>query len=523
MRRARPLRFYLYTEKGTDIKYFHCPITNEVVWRPPQDAEIFDPITCKKIYFDVTQITIPEKISKPPVVTDFEFIPSNSANRKSSLPNLIQNFNIDIQKTRKSTLVRLGCPNNPGNASSSSDSLPFYFPSSIKKDLLSIDIRKFATENFNTRFRGGFFSKKEIAPDELLVYDMDTSILPILKATPQLLQNKCVEMFNFIVNYCKQLPKFLPSHFVQQLFSELTLVDETYVYLLKLLRNNPNTDHIPKIWELILVISTFFPPSASIQPVVKHIIAENAMGTKAGINTIAKIAYIRLTARIESQEIFPMQPVHWIDLIPTHVSQDNFIFGAPLLELVFSQRRSSPKCTIPLFMHRYIHEMWKAGIQKMEGVFRFPGNKVQMDLMVEEINTGRDSYKDAEIMDMASVFKRWLAEIPDPIVPMAKYNKLKEAIKNKKIIEFVETLPKVNHDTLGYLTGFLKEFVKFESETKMGILQCGMLFGANVVRCSANDVNELKLCATLGKDFMCELIEKWDTSFIYPLPVEFIT
>lgn len=521
MRRQHAVRYYIFSDAASGKKYFHNTVTNEITWCPPKDSLIIDPETLKTINFDFSTIENTSEIVASPSLQKYSVKRKSKIGfRKISLPNLPSTNALGTFKgNRKSTLIKLSSKDDLSPTSSSKP--PIYLPTQITQDSLSFDVRKFATENFNTRMRGSIFSKKEIPPDELLVYDTDSSVLPILKITPNTLQKQCIEIFKFIMDYCKQLPKAQPNVLVELIYKDKNLVDETFIYLLKFLHNNPNPENVLKVWDLILVVCTFFPPRPLIQPLVRHFIAKDALGTKSGINTVAKIAYIRLAARCDCNETFPMQPAKWINMIPTHPSVDTFVFGAPLLELVFAQRKTMPKCTIPLFMHRFLHELDNAGIEKMEGSFRLPGNKIQVDLMVDEINLGKESYRGAELNDLASVFKRWLADLPEPIIPMAMYNELVAACTNKTIMEFIEKLPKVNHDTLGYLVGFLQKFVKHADKTKMGTLQCAMIFGANVVRIVSDDPMIMKISTDYGKEFMTHLIENWDTSFIYPLPIEF--
>ena len=291
---------------------------------------------------------------------------------------------------------------------------------------------------------------------------------------------------------------------------------------MKFIKNNPSEQDTQKVWDIILTICTFFPPSPDYQPFIRHIVATEALGTKPTINNIAKIAYIRLAARCDCGEIFPQQPKNWTNLIPTHVVQDSFVFGAPLLELIYAQRRSSPKCTIPLFMHHFCNALFTAGAHKVEGTFRLPGNKIQIDLMIDAIHNGKNVFRNAELNDLASLFKRWLADLPAPIVPMSMYNQLVDALDNNTIMDFIQTLPKVNHDTLGYLIGFLQEFIKAAEVTKMGIVPVSMIFGADVVRIVSNDQMVLKNMTNNGKKFMEYLLQNWDVSFIYPLPLDFI-
>lgn len=527
MRRAKSPRFYVYRDKKTGERYFHNAVTNEITWSPPEKSIFIDPTTMEEIKIE-NKAPAPNNIEEIKLKKPDTFTSNPPKKHRNSINSCEQVAgalaNSKRRLTRKSTLlVTLNANNSNISSNLTSSNIPIYLPQDISKDSKEYDVRGFAVTHFNTRTKGSIFNKKEIPPDELLLYSTDSSVLPLLKTTPNNLKKKCEEIFNLVLEYCKQNPKAQPCVFVEILNKEHALIDETFIILLKLIRNNPSEDNTARVWDIILTICTFFPPSKTLQPLIRHVVAVEALGTKPSINSIAKIAYIRLAARCDCGEIFPMQPKNWTNLIPTHPVQDSFVFGAPLLELIYAQRRSSPKCTIPLFMHRFAHELFNAGCQKVEGTFRLPGNKVQIDLMVEEIHNGKEVFKDAELRDLASLFKRWLADLPEPIVPMSMYNQLVDALDKNTVMDFVETLPKVNHDTLGYLVGFLQEFVKAADVTLMGIVPVSMIFGANVVRIVSNDQMVMKTMTDNGRKFMEFLLKNWDVSFIYPLPLDFIT
>ena len=535
MRKTKQTRFYVFTERKSGKQYFHDPISNTVTYFPPEGAIFVDSLTNKEISIDIQKILTennPTPIAKVENNAEvYQNVVSSPPRRRQGRPERNQRTKSsaslsEMTSRRSSVLISLGSSGSitGSNLVSSNSSLPIYLPQEIVKDSQSFDVRSFAQSHFNKRTRGSIFSKKEIPPDELLVFDTDSSVLPILKSTPNALKKKCEEIFHLVFEYCKQSPKAQPSVFVDMIFKDKALIDETYIILMKLIRNNPSEDDTKKVWDIILVMCTFFPPGHDLQPFVRHVVASEALGTKPTINSIAKIAYLRLAARCDCGEIFPLQPKNWTNLIPTHIVQDSFVFGAPLLELIYAQRRSSPKCTIPLFMHHFCNALFAAGAHKVEGTFRLPGNKVQIDLMVEAIHNGKNVFNsNAELNDLASLFKRWLADLPAPIVPMSMYNQLVEALNNKTLMDFVDTLPKVNHDTLGYLVGFLQQFIKSVDVTKMGIIPVSMIFGANVVRIVSDNADVMKKMTDDGKKFMAYLLEKWDVSFIYPLPVDFLT
>ena len=456
MRKTKPQRFYVYKEKKTGKQYFHNPITNNVTYFPPEGSIFIDSSTLQEISIDYQAIKNQnnsnhiEELEKP---NDMLSNASSYQKRKRSRIDRRAHSSNSINRvlSRKSSILYSLASSNSIAASKIANSnlgLPIYLPQEITKDSENFDVRSFAQTYLNQRTCGSFFNKKEIPPDELLLYDIDLSVLRLLKKTPNSLKKKCDDIFNLVLDYCKQSPRAQPYVFVDMLFKDKILIDETYIILMKFIKNNPSEQDTQKVWDIILTICTFFPPSPDYQPFIRHIVATEALGTKPTINNIAKIAYIRLAARCDCGEIFPQQPKNWTNLIPTHVVQDSFVFGAPLLELIYAQRRSSPKCTIPLFMHHFCNALFTAGAHKVEGTFRLPGNKIQIDLMIDAIHNGKNVFRNAELNDLASLFKRWLADLPAPIVPMSMYNQLVDALDNNTIMDFIETLPKVNHDRL---------------------------------------------------------------------------
>lgn len=523
MRRNHVPRLYCYHDSQSGKDYFHNPVTNEITWMPPSNAIIIDPFTLTEKNLEQKTLNHEKSYENSEALAMMRNVKAR-ARKSISSEKIKYRASMTPRTERKSSLIMnlKGFPGSTGNFDKFPEDIPFYLPKEIARDKCPYDVRHFATEQFNTRMKGSIFSKKTIAPDNLLQFSTDPSILPILKRTPEKLAKKCVEIFNIILDYCKQRPNALPSNLVKLIRTDNSLIDETYIILIKMITNNPSPEDTKRVWDLILVVCTYFPPSFIVQPLIRHTVAVEALGTNNQTSPIAKMAYIRLAARCDCREIFSVQPDQWTNLIPTHPITDYFIFGAPLLELIYAQRRTAPKCTVPIFMVDFIKELWDAGCDKMEGMFRLPGNQSQIKLMVEETHAGQNVIEGAELADLASLFKKWIADLPEPVVPMSMYQELKEALKNRTVLDFVEELPKVNHDTLGYIIGFLKEFIKHSEVTKMSAVPTSMIFGANIVRIVSNDPSEVKEMTENGKNFMLYLLQNWDTSFIYPLPEDYI-
>lgn len=521
MRRARKLCLYVYHDPISGKRYFHDPITNEVYWRPVEGSYLIDAKSNEQIivgesdmfssseYFEIKK----QKINY-----------SRTTHRISTLPIILNSHDMNIQRTRHQRRSECLYGSFIDKNINDISGLPIYIPGKILEDQKPLDICKFCVENFNNRTRGGVFSKKPIPPEELFNFSTDKTEYPILVSTPQFLQKNVLKLHKYITGYCKQKPKYNPYIIVQYIHKEQRLIDEAYIMVLKLTRNNPDEAYKVRLWGIMLTLCTYFPPLPTYQPLIRHILSTNAMAAaKNGIPHIAKVAYIRFIARCDSCEVLPLKSEQWTNLIPTHTTQFDFVFGAPLLELLYRQRQISPKATIPIFMHKICQEILNAGGKKMENVFCLPGNKSVIDMVVQYCDEGKVQLDKVDLIDLTSVLKRWLGDLPDSLIPISLYWDLEISLKRNSLMAFIDKLPKVNHDTLGYLIGFLQEFVEVEKDTKVGVKQLSLVFGINVVRTvNTSDQYGMKQVAEVGSRVVTYLLENWDTSFIYPLPKNFL-
>ena len=268
MRRTnRKQRLYVYTSGGENgKKYFHDPITNKVMWEPPSNAILIDPITKQEIQINKSTEQNQPANDEPKRERPDQILLQNMK-RLPRISQTLENMGRSMtvmgrhRMSRKSSLMVTlngGVGTQAGSNLASGPAIPIYLPQDISKDSKTYDIRKFAAENFNTRTKGSIFNKKEIPPDELLVFDTDSSVLPLLKSTPSNLKKKCEEIFHLIIEYTKYNPKAQPSVFVEMINKERNLINEIYIILMKLIRNNPSEDDTKMVWDIILTICTFF-------------------------------------------------------------------------------------------------------------------------------------------------------------------------------------------------------------------------------------------------------------------------
>lgn len=292
------------------------------------------------------------------------------------------------------------------------------------------------------------------------------------------------------------------------------LVDEIFVQLWKQLINTP-PDSLTGALQTFLVMTTLFTPGAPLQKYLLNIIA-----THAQKNDYAKFVFIRLHAKCvntngEDPHVFNDDDTSILAII-SHPSEYAFNFGVSLWEISYHQRKKYPKLPIPLVMHQmatYIKA--QNGFSKV-GIFRLPGNMKTVDTLIYKGNHGEEFLEGIDVETVASLFKRWLRDIPGKIISEEHVIRLMEVDNSDKAIHFAEELEFPSKMVLRYLIGFLRDVASSSDVNQMHAKNLAMVFGPNVV--AGNDkVNPLEHQAK-NQFFMESLIEKWDVSDIYPLP-----
>jgi hypothetical protein len=293
--------------------------------------------------------------------------------------------------------------------------------------------------------------------------------------------------------------------------------------LMKQTRNNPNPDWLHKTWELFLIIVTYFPSTKDSENWIKSHFSRQIRDPNTTIAQLAQFCYIRFSARCAIGKPLETKEIGYTQRIPQHYLTGHRQFGASIYEQIWNQRRSVRKLPIPYILHHMSEAMLKKGAEQSEGLFRLPGNLRVVDEMAEEANNGRDVVTRGELNDIASLFKKWFRDLPDPVVNLDSIPKLRDAYDDKSYLPFVEVLPKAHRLTLMWLIGFLQRLVKSEEATKMGPKNLAIVFGPNIVQVNdTNEANTIKLFADLAIEFLTALITGWDTSEIYPIPEQML-
>jgi hypothetical protein len=384
---------------------------------------------------------------------------------------------------------------------------------------MSADVDKFQIIDYARQFFREHHS-------HAVAFQCDPLVEPLLRALNPRLEKTAIQCFKWVLAYTGVDPETDPivnaDRLVMTLYAAPAVRDEVMFQLIKQTQQNLNVTWLQRTWELFLIVVTYFPSTKNSEPWIKAHIWRNIHHPAPAIATLAQFCYIRFSVRCSVGQALQKAPVGYIRSIPAQFQSGRQQFGSSIYEQIWNQRRSVRKLPIPYIVHHMAELMLRKGCEQTEGLFRLPGNLKNVDEMAALTNAGRDAITPAPMNDIASLFKKWFRDLPDPVVNKSALPKLRSAHEDRTYVEFASQLPRAHMLTLMYVIGFLQRLVKSEATTFMGAKNLAIVFGPNLVQTDETSETEIKLFAEIAIEFITTLIEQWDTRYIYPLDPEFL-
>jgi hypothetical protein len=91
----------------------------------------------------------------------------------------------------------------------------------------------------------------------------------------------------------------------------------------------------------------------------------------------------------------------------------------------------------------------------------------------------------------ASLFKLWLRELQDPLIPSEMYNDCVACANDPdRVVETVKKLPTINRRVLLFVISFLQLFLaeNIQSVTKMTAPNLALVMAPNLLRCTSESM-----------------------------------
>ncbi|KAM7051970.1 rho GTPase-activating protein 24 isoform 1-T1 [Acridotheres tristis] len=198
------------------------------------------------------------------------------------------------------------------------------------------------------------------------------------------------------------------------------------------------------------------------------------------------------------------------------------IFGQKLEDTVRYEKRYGNRLA-PMLVEQCVDFIRQRGL-KEEGLFRLPGQANLVKELQDAFDCGEKPSFDSntDVHTVASLLKLYLRELPEPVVPYAKYEDFLSCAKMlskeeetglKELVKQVKSLPAVNYNLLKYICRFLDEVQSYSGVNKMSVQNLATVFGPNILRPKVEDPLTIMEGTVVVQQLMTVMISKHEELF----------
>eukprot|EP00727_Mastigamoeba_balamuthi_P006351 m51a1_g2336 hypothetical protein (1030) ;mRNA; r:539990-543689 len=161
-------------------------------------------------------------------------------------------------------------------------------------------------------------------------------------------------------------------------------------------------------------------------------------------------------------------------------------------ETMERQKDDYPALDVPVFVVMLRDSLRRMDAYHSEGLFRIPGDQQELVLYSQyfDQDTFRIIKARTTVHTLATLFKYYIREMPNPLIPTLQYERLVMVGPdlNPENVEalVLDQLPLNNRNLLVFLVGFLQELLPYSEVTKMGCENLAMVFAPCVLKCPAD-------------------------------------
>ncbi|NXG17634.1 RHG25 protein, partial [Grallaria varia] len=183
-------------------------------------------------------------------------------------------------------------------------------------------------------------------------------------------------------------------------------------------------------------------------------------------------------------------------LCPVPCALSTAVFGQRLADtMAYEQKFGQPQ--VPILVQKCAEFIREHGLSE-EGIFRLPGQDNLVKQLRDAFDAGeRPSFdRDTDVHTVASLFKLYLRELPEPVVPWAQYEDFllcgqaldaDETKGHQELLKQLSLLPRDNYNLLSYICRFLHEIQLNSSVNKMSVENLATVIGVNLIRPKIED------------------------------------
>ncbi|KAI0295862.1 hypothetical protein B0F90DRAFT_1749029 [Multifurca ochricompacta] len=350
----------------------------------------------------------------------------------------------------------------------------------ILPDDLASDIQQFVESEFAQQYfaihRTGFIFKRKVPVGQMMTWQRGPIATPLLNLGRPL-HKDAVRTFRAVqrlMGDSEREARWLLGEGLT--YGELR--DEIYCQVMKQLTNNPSAESTFRGWQLMCVLLVTFPPSKNFEPYLHAFLSQRTGKTEGRVDVLAKHCLKRL-ATIAKKGPRGKPPTLAEIETASDAAFNPSTFGEPLDAVFRLQERTYPTQRVPIVLPFLADGVLALGGTKAEGIFRVPGDSDAVATLKMRLDCGSYTLEGVDDPHVpASLFKLWLRELVDPLVPSEMYNDCIAFANNAEACcAAVGRLPTANRRVVLFVINFLQLFLDERRNLALvmapNLLRCG--------------------------------------------------
>uniref|UniRef100_A0A8C9A606 Rho GTPase-activating protein 24 n=1 Tax=Prolemur simus TaxID=1328070 RepID=A0A8C9A606_PROSS len=187
------------------------------------------------------------------------------------------------------------------------------------------------------------------------------------------------------------------------------------------------------------------------------------------------------------------------------------IFGQKLEDTVRYEKRYGNRLA-PMLVEQCVDFIRQRGL-KEEGLFRLPGQANLVKELQDAFDCGEKPSFDSntDVHTVASLLKLYLRELPEPVIPYAKYEDFLACAKLLSKEE--EAVSCCIYFHISFCLRFLDEVQSYSGVNKMSVQNLATVFGPNILRPKVEDPLTIMEGTVVVQQLMSVMISKHDRLF----------
>ncbi|KAJ1908780.1 hypothetical protein IWQ60_011532 [Tieghemiomyces parasiticus] len=395
--------------------------------------------------------------------------------------------------------------------------LRYAVPSELCLDPADFPLQAYATAHFATHKRGLF--RRRVPMQDLLTFTPRSMSKPLLRASRPY-RRDALRAFKVIQRVMGDRRRsaaagddtdtqWLVDHGIHL----VALRDEIYVQLCRQLTGHPHREGLYRGWLLLCLLTHYFPPSPAFVDYFKVFLQAHFDAPLERLDVLARFAFMKLLrtlrqgARAKTPATAELVRVRQAPFTPS-------VFGESLDYIMQNPAAVDAELGIPRVLTFLTDTILQLNGPRSEGIFRIPGDIDQVDRLRRRLDGG-DYTPCPDLTDPnipASLFKLWLRDLHDPLIPIRFYHQCVGSPQDPdQILRIMSNVRGIQLRVADYVVQFLQVFARPEHArlSRMNLSNLAVVFAPIFLRSPTDNLKQAVVNAQAEQLFVKNLLRAW--------------